>query len=74
LSTDRVALCTLQVRFLELLTGIPELAPDPAFFGSGVHLTAPGGVLAVHADFNNLNVTSVHTVHAPPLHSVHASG
>lgn len=44
------------VRFLELLTGITGLIPDPAFFGSGVHLTAPGGILAVHADFNSLDV------------------
>ena len=42
------------VRFLEAVSGIDELVPDPAYHGSGVHLTAPGGRLQVHADFNHL--------------------
>jgi hypothetical protein len=37
--------------FLEELTGIPNLMPDPQMKGGGVHLTLPGGVLRVHADF-----------------------
>lgn len=40
------------VQFLEVLTGISGLVPDPGFEGSGVHLTGDGGVLAVHHDFN----------------------
>lgn len=40
------------VRFLERLSGIGGLVPDPGFEGSGVHLTGDGGVLAVHHDFN----------------------
>jgi hypothetical protein len=40
--------------FLERLTGITGLVPDPAFEGSGVHMIAPGGMLQVHADFGNL--------------------
>jgi len=40
------------VRFLELLSGIGGLVPDPGYEGSGVHLTGEGGLLAVHHDFN----------------------
>lgn len=39
-------------RFLEDLTGITNLIPDPHFRGSGLHFTGPGGNLDVHADFN----------------------
>ena len=37
---------------LEKLTGIWGLIPDPYLFGGGLHATASGGKLAVHADFN----------------------
>lgn len=40
------------VAFLEKLSGINGLIPDPGFQGSGVHLTGRDGVLAVHHDFN----------------------
>ena len=40
------------VRFLETLSGVEGLIPDPGYEGSGVHLTGDGGVLAVHHDFN----------------------
>ena len=40
------------IRFLETLTGIPHLLPDPHLFGAGVHLVKRGGVLQVHSDFN----------------------
>jgi len=40
------------VRFLEQLTGIQPLLIDPGNRGSGIHTTASGGSLAVHADFN----------------------
>lgn len=40
------------IRFLESLTGIPHLLPDPQLLGGGVHLVGPGGHLGVHADFN----------------------
>ena len=39
------------LRFLEALTGIAALIPDPQFRGSGLHFVGPGGRLAVHADF-----------------------
>ena len=40
------------LRFLETLTGIDHLLPDPQLLGGGVHLVGPGGHLGVHADFN----------------------
>jgi hypothetical protein len=40
------------VRFLETLTGIDHLLPDPHLLGGGMHLTRQGGLLGVHADFN----------------------
>jgi Rps23 Pro-64 3,4-dihydroxylase Tpa1-like proline 4-hydroxylase len=38
--------------WLELVTGIGSLLPDPMFNGAGVHVTDRGGLLRVHADFN----------------------
>ena len=38
--------------FLEAMTGIAGLIPDPDFIGGGLHETLPGGHLSVHADFN----------------------
>jgi Rps23 Pro-64 3,4-dihydroxylase Tpa1-like proline 4-hydroxylase len=38
--------------FLERLTGIEGLIPDPHFVGGGLHQIEPGGHLKVHADFN----------------------
>ena len=40
------------VGFLEGLTGIKGLIPDPYFSGGGFHLVADGGHLNIHADFN----------------------
>jgi len=40
------------VQFLEHLTDVTGILPDPNYRGSGVHMTAPGGMLQVHADFN----------------------
>jgi hypothetical protein len=40
------------LQFLERLTGIEGLVPDPYFFGGGLHQIEPGGFLKVHADFN----------------------
>lgn len=39
--------------FLESLTGIEGLIPDPYFAGGGVHVVANGGHLDIHADFNH---------------------
>lgn len=38
--------------FLERLTGIEGLIPDPYFGGGGLHQIERGGFLKVHADFN----------------------
>ena len=40
------------VQFLEALTGIEHLLPDPHLAGGGIHLSRQGGHLGVHADFN----------------------
>ena len=43
------------VRFLEELSGIKHIVPDPHFFGSGLHFTdGDRGKLNIHADFNVL--------------------
>lgn len=41
------------IRFLEHLTGIKGLLPDPYFAGAGFHEVANGGHLNIHADFNH---------------------
>jgi hypothetical protein len=38
------------LQFLETLSGIPALLPDPHFHGGGLHQILSGGKLAVHAD------------------------
>ena len=40
------------IDFLERLTGIEGLVPDPHLVGGGLHQIEPGGHLKVHADFN----------------------
>ncbi len=40
------------LQFLENMTGIPGLIPDPYFLGAGIHKTLNGGHLDIHADFN----------------------
>ena len=42
------------VTFLEQLSGVQALLPDPHYNGAGLHFTSFGGLLAVHADFNKL--------------------
>ncbi len=41
------------IRFVENLTGIQGLIPDPYFKGGGFHEIRQGGHLSVHADFNH---------------------
>jgi Rps23 Pro-64 3,4-dihydroxylase Tpa1-like proline 4-hydroxylase len=41
------------LEFLEILTGIKGVIPDPYYVGGGLHQIKPGGRLAVHADFNH---------------------
>lgn len=40
------------LEFLEELTGIGGLIPDPYFLGGGLHQIKSGGYLEIHADFN----------------------
>jgi hypothetical protein len=40
------------IQFLEKLTGIKDIIPDPHYWGSGIHQTVRGGRLQIHADFN----------------------
>jgi hypothetical protein len=41
------------IEFLEILTGIKGVIPDPFYVGGGLHQIKPGGKLGVHADFNH---------------------
>lgn len=40
------------LEFLEVLTGIKGLIPDPYLAGGGLHKIPPGGKLGIHVDFN----------------------
>jgi Rps23 Pro-64 3,4-dihydroxylase Tpa1-like proline 4-hydroxylase len=40
------------LRFIEDMTGIEGLVPDPHLEGGGIHQIGPGGFLKVHTDFN----------------------
>ena len=40
------------IRFLERLSGIDHLLPDPHLLGAGLHMVPSGGVLQIHSDFN----------------------
>jgi hypothetical protein len=42
------------ISFVEALTGINGLLPDPFFSGAGIHRVANGGHLDIHPDFNYL--------------------
>lgn len=43
--------CTF-ITFLEVLTGIDGIIPDPHFEGGGLHQIEKGGYLKMHVDFN----------------------
>jgi len=40
------------ILFLEEMTGIKGLIPDPYYIGAGIHQVSNGGHLDIHADFN----------------------
>lgn len=48
------------LNFLEKLTGIEKLLPDPYFHGGGLHQILSGGKLAVHTDFNDLKALNLY--------------
>lgn len=45
--------------FLEKLTSIPALIPDPSYTGGGLHQIQTGGKLGVHIDFNKLETNNL---------------
>jgi Rps23 Pro-64 3,4-dihydroxylase Tpa1-like proline 4-hydroxylase len=45
------------LQFLEKLTGIDNLIPDPLLRGGGLHQIRRGGLLKLHADFNKHDST-----------------
>ncbi len=47
------------IQFLEQLTGIVGLIPDPSYAGGGCHQIQRGGKLQVHVDFNKLQTTNL---------------
>ena len=47
------------IAFLEQMTGISGLIPDPYYMGGGIHRVANGGHLDIHADFNLHTVMKV---------------
>lgn len=48
------------LKFFETLTGINDLKADQTYMGGGVHVSAPGGRLGIHADFNLHPETGLH--------------
>jgi hypothetical protein len=48
------------LRWLEELTGITGLIPDPYYLGGGLHQIERGGFLKIHADFNWHEQMKVH--------------
>jgi Rps23 Pro-64 3,4-dihydroxylase Tpa1-like proline 4-hydroxylase len=40
------------LQFLQELTGVRDLVPDPQFNGGGIHMIPKGGKLNVHVDFS----------------------
>lgn len=47
------------LNFLEELTGIHGLIPDPYLEGGGLHQIVRGGLLKIHADFNKHPITKL---------------
>jgi hypothetical protein len=48
------------VRFLELLSGIEDIIPDPHYRGAGIHQILPGGFTGIHADANYYEKYQLH--------------
>jgi Rps23 Pro-64 3,4-dihydroxylase Tpa1-like proline 4-hydroxylase len=47
------------IDFLEQVTGITGLVPDPALFAGGLHEIPTGGKFALHTDFNQHSLTKL---------------
>lgn len=48
------------LEFLQKVTGIDRLIPDPYFTGGGLHQIERGGYLKIHADFNRHKKLDLH--------------
>ena len=48
--------------FLEEVTGIDKLLPDPYFTGGGIHQIVEGGILDIHTDFNRYDRLGMYRV------------
>lgn len=47
------------IQFLENMSGIKGLIPDPYFLGGGLHRTNTTGFLDIHADFNHHSIMNL---------------
>ena len=47
------------IQFLENMSGIKGLIPDPYYQGGGIHRTETTGFLDIHADFNHHSIMNV---------------
>ena len=47
------------IQFLENMSGIKGLIPDPYFAGGGIHRTNSTGFLGIHADFNHHSIMNL---------------
>lgn len=47
------------VQFLENMSGISGLIPDPYYMGGGIHRTETTGFLDIHADFNHHKIMNL---------------
>lgn len=47
------------IQFLEQMSGIKGLIPDPYYQGGGIHRTETTGFLGIHADFNHHSIMNL---------------
>ncbi len=47
------------IQFLENMSGIKGLIPDPYYMGGGIHRTNTTGFLGIHADFNHHRIMNL---------------
>ena len=47
------------IQFLEQMSGIKGLIPDPYYMGGGIHRSETGGFLSIHADFDHHKIMNL---------------
>lgn len=47
------------IQFLEQMSGIKGLIPDPYYMGGGIHRSETGGFLSIHADFDHHSIMNL---------------